>query len=69
LPQPCRYQQDNICSVHEDKPFVCREYPLHFRSTKGKEVSWVIITTCPGGRKLLDLLLSGPQEGLEYRVY
>jgi Fe-S-cluster containining protein len=67
MPQPCRFLEESGCSVHDIKPFVCREYPLHFRKTRGEEISWVIITACPGGKNLLDLLLSGRQEGLEYR--
>jgi Fe-S-cluster containining protein len=69
IEQPCRYLDGNSCSIEDIKPFVCREYPLHFRKSRGEEVSWVIITACPGGRKLLGLILSGPQQGLEYRVY
>ncbi len=69
MPQPCRYHKNNACNVHEMKPSVCQEYPMHFRNTREREVSWVIITACPGGKKLLDLLLSGPQDGLEYSVY
>jgi Fe-S-cluster containining protein len=67
MPQPCRFLTETGCSVHDIKPFVCGEYPLHFRKTRGEEISWVIITACPGGKNLLDLLLSGRQEGLEYR--
>ena len=67
MPQPCRFLEESGCSVHDIKPFVCREYPLHFRKTRGEEISWVIITACPGGKNLLDLLLSGRQEELEYR--
>ena len=69
IEQPCRYLNGSSCTVQELKPFVCREYPLHFRKSRADEISWVIITACPGGRKLLDLILSGPQQGLEYRVY
>ena len=69
MPQPCRYHLENACAVHNIKPFVCREYPMHFRNTREREVSWVIITACPGGKKLLDLLLTGPQEGLKYLAY
>lgn len=69
MPQPCRYLKGEACLVHEIKPSVCREYPMHFRKVKNQETSWIIITACPGGKKLLELLLSGPQPGLEYRVY
>ena len=69
MPQPCRYHKNDSCAVHDIKPSVCREYPMHYRNTRERDISWVIITTCPGGKKLLDLLLTGPQEGLEYRVY
>jgi Fe-S-cluster containining protein len=69
MPQPCRYHRNDSCAVQDAKPFVCREYPMHFRNTRERDVSWVIITACPGGRKLLELLLTGRQEGLEYSVY
>jgi Fe-S-cluster containining protein len=69
MPQPCRFFSMNACTVHDIKPGVCREYPMHFRKVKDQDTSWIIITACPGGKKLLQLLLRGPQPGLEYRVY
>lgn len=67
MPQPCRYLTQNGCAVQQIKPDICRQYPMHFHKVKGQESPWVIITACPGGLKLLETLISGRQEGLEYR--
>jgi Fe-S-cluster containining protein len=67
MPQPCRYLTDSVCTVQDVKPDVCRQYPMHFRKVKDQQTSWVIITACPGGLNLLEKLISGRQEGLEYR--
>jgi len=67
IPQPCRYLVDNRCVVHDIKPSVCRKYPLHQRKTVSPDNTWVVITGCPGGQKILKLLTSGRQLGLEYR--
>jgi hypothetical protein len=66
MSQPCRYLQGNRCAIHVLKPDVCRSYPLHHASVQGVPTRWVVVTACPAGKKLIELILSGPQEGLEY---
>ncbi|MDO8578518.1 MAG: YkgJ family cysteine cluster protein [Dehalococcoidales bacterium] len=65
--QPCRHLVDNRCVVHDIKPSVCRKYPFHRYEEVDRDTAWVIIVGCPGGQKLLNLLSTGKQEGLEYR--
>jgi Fe-S-cluster containining protein len=69
IEQPCRYLEGNCCTVHSIKPEICRNYPLQYRSVDGHEAKWLIIIACPGGKKLIELLLSGRQSGLEYLIY
>jgi Fe-S-cluster containining protein len=69
IPQPCRYLVDNRCIVHDIKPSVCRKYPFHRYKEVDGDTAWVIIAGCPGAQKLLKLLTTGKQFGLEYRPY
>ena len=65
--QPCRHLVDNHCGVHDIKPSVCRKYPFHRYEEVDSDTAWVIIVGCPGGQKLLKVIASGKQVGLEYR--
>ncbi len=67
IAQPCRYLENNRCSVHDIKPGICCNYPFHHCTVQGVATPWVIITACPGGKKLIEKILSGRQQGLEYR--
>jgi Fe-S-cluster containining protein len=66
IPQPCRYLEGNRCRVQAIKPSVCLNYPFHHTSVQGVPSKWVILTACPAGKKLIGLILSGPQPELEY---
>jgi Fe-S-cluster containining protein len=69
MAQPCRYLEENRCRVHDIKPEICRNYPLQYRSVDGRDARWMVIIACPGGKKLLELLLAGRQPGVEYLTY
>ncbi len=69
IPQPCRYLVNNRCIVHDIKPSVCRKYPFQQYKTVDRDTAWVVISECPGSLKLLKMLTSGKQLGLEYRPF
>jgi Fe-S-cluster containining protein len=69
MAQPCRYLKGNRCTVHAINPEICRNYPLQCRVVDGQDAKWLVIVACPGGKKLIELLLTGRQAGLEYLTY
>jgi Fe-S-cluster containining protein len=69
VPQPCRYLINNSCTMHDIKPSVCSKYPFHQYKTVDRDTAWVVISECLGSLKLLKMLTSGKQLGLEYRPY
>jgi Fe-S-cluster containining protein len=66
IPQPCRYLMNNVCSVHDIKPSVCRKYPFHQRKPVDANTAWTVIAGCPGTGNILRLIQNGKQLGLEY---
>ena len=69
MAQPCRYLPGDRCRVHDIKPEICVNYPFQYKAAESRESRWLIVIACPGGKELIQKLLSGRQSGLEYVKY
>ena len=59
LPRPCCFLKDNRCSIYEDRPVVCKYYPLQrvWLEKEGEYVVGVFTCWCDAGRRCIKKLM------------
>jgi Fe-S-cluster containining protein len=64
LKGPCPFLVDNRCSVYEDRPIVCKTYPLNRRKIVPGH-SFIMIGGCPSGKAFVQQYVQGIKPELE----
>ncbi len=64
---PCKYLENNKCSIHKTRPLTCRNYPIRLAVLGKKKI--VIINKCKAvDNGIIDYQISNIKK-LNYKIY